>query len=287
MAQYLNIRFVNDTASLTNATAITRRNPEILRNTDDYLCSVDRFSIDHGYFPVFDGSIAYGFRLLKKSDSSTTDQAIDLSAITDANGFGYSLVDFVQACNTALDTALTAVGQPTTDLAFSLNEDHTVTLTSTAGFRTDYELHLNQQLFSAMNFPHHSPALNTTWQYVKLALADSIKTHGSIRVSCVSRILLISNNIPIVAELTGSGSTVTNQTTEIITDFNIGGDLLYPVNDVYYTSQELKPHSMRKSTFKDADVAFYFTVHGSEQIYRVQLLTGGACSVKLRFDWDG
>lgn len=288
MATFLNIRYVNAETHIVDASAKTRRNPSILTRPEDYVLSIDRWALDHGYFPVFH-DIGYSFRLLKKSDSSTTDQVVDLSAITDSNGFGYSLSEFIDKLNASVAVALTAVGQPTTDLVFELQTDHTVKLTSTVGFRTAYELHLDQKLFSSLSFAHYSPPLNETWSHCQLRLGDgagdvAIHTHSAIRVSCVARILLISNNIPVESELVGSGDTITRETAKILSDFNVNADLLHPVNDMYFVSRDIKPHAMQRSNFSDAEISFYYTVHGTRSFYKVKLTQGGACSVKVRFD---
>ena len=65
MATFLNIRYVNAETHIVDASAKTRRNPSILTRPEDYVLSIDRWALDHGYFPVFH-DIGYSFRLLKK-----------------------------------------------------------------------------------------------------------------------------------------------------------------------------------------------------------------------------
>ena len=284
MSTYVNLRFVNESTSLVNAIAETRRESSIVKHPEAYVCSIDRFALDHCYLPVFHYEHSFKIKIIKTSDASETIASVDLDGVTDSDGFGYSLDDLVTQINNAVQVAaagITAIDRP----VLTLNDDNTCSLATTNTFRTAYEFNVSQQLFAGMSFRHYAPAFNDTWQYVRLRLSDDVTTTlSAVRFSCVSRIILITESIPVVPELTGSGSSLTNETKSIITDFNVTSDLYHPVNDLYFTSRTPKYHRMRRSRFQEANIAFYFAVHGRSGFYRVKLLESGACSCKIMFD---
>lgn len=289
---FVNLEFTNSNDRPSQVRFDESRDPYILEDPENYLATIDRFSIHKAWLPVFEHSSVLEIRLTRKADSQSSTHELDFTGLVDNNNLIWSSTRFYGALNAAL--ALAAADLTLADVP-TFSEAHatglvTLDYSNSAGFAGLYEIAFNEELYSILSsFNYGDIVFDQEWFSMVLpdAAPHSVTSFEKANLSPVDKIFIKSSTMPLVYEYSPTGS-ASRAVEPILTDFEFGGANRFPLTSINYTatSGQYRLHSMEASrSFKRISLDFYYKTysHASHPLY---LMPSGSVNIKLLFKPD-
>lgn len=283
--QYLNISNHYDSSRNYHPTVVEFNSTESLMSHNDHTrISMERFLLKRVRLPLFEQPpTPWAVR-----GSSLNGTELDLTSfgggIIDSNGYGYSYMDFV----ISLRNALLAEDVITASDHLVLGEDGRIYFEQT-GTATTVEF--NSQLANDLGIFHfndfHDP--NQEWYQLTIqpdlatgAGNDAYQSFDSVAVLFpVSKLIFVSQELPVVRERLNVGTTASNESISTITDFQLVGlTNLSPINTIAFNVDTRRYHAIIGAIENKFTIRVDFQ---STSGLRAPLLTasGGSSDLKL------
>ena len=288
--RYVNLRHYN-LSYTDNQPAVLKeqRSNQILPPDLKYKCSVDRWNIEQGVFPVFevDQGASYTVNIKEKGSGTVESASIDFGS----DQFLYNMAEFVSAINTAIASACHDHSISAGDIPVLLYDGVVFFIESNSNFRdpaTGFDLGMNAQAFSMLNtFARISgDTLNNPY----FLLDDDLVQQPSQTLDqiCPVKRIEIQGSLPIYTELlpntfnSYSGSFSIN-VENIITDFNFFPETGTHLQSVTYSAGgNHRWATLTSNDFNQIELRIYW-LDNKGQKFNVQNAPRKGISVKLAF----
>lgn len=286
---YLNQSISGEAQKQINATVNIQRQEAIIKNTQDWVLSVERFFLHGVRLPLFDtngGECKVGVKII--STSVIQYDVVDFSAFADENGYIYNIEDVATAINNTLTSICTINSiAPIPTVIF---DDKTLlfSVNSLDAFRNDNEVVFNETLRWYINSFYYTDADNDN-EFFSIRLNGDIETQDTKTIeflSPVSRIVIESYNMPVDYELLPPVSGGVSQNIGVfLTDF-----LYYQTNNqslqsIVFNASETdhRYHNLKEDdNFKGFNLNFVWYDYNGEK-HQLFLLPKSKAGVKLLF----
>lgn len=289
--RYLNFVVDNTLDVVAQAQNEVKRGSNIILNPEDYLLSIDRYSIKSCIIPVWDSTVnPLVFTLKDKSNGNSYS-----GTVTTSQQFFFTLHEVKELMNTAMSDAMTAyntgesvsLNAPTFDFSnnlWSLNTD--------SAFRADVDIYFNMSAYLHMNtfeFETLNPLIAGN-EIGKLLLDDDIieQRNQTMEKWIPLQNIIVKSTLPIIDEFTGERDTNFSTASEpILTDFQV-----FPVDSSALLSVEYSASGNHRwismseaSELKQFRISFFWEDRFGKQ-YPLLLPPQDLVSMKLLFKED-
>ena len=283
---YINLRYANLTDDIALAVCEQSRDPYYLPESDisKYDISIDRFSLHHCILPIYEYTTDLKIKCIRTLDSVESIVTVDFKPYLDVHNLIWNITDFFTAINNALQTIISDLTIPSNiSLLFDRNT-YKANFNHYDGFTTAYIIQFNEPLYAVFHsFDYINVQFNQSWFTLNtLNVAPyQMQTIDTIELSPVDKIL-VKAVAPISPEMTPPTQYATQNSDQILTDFEINGVNKTYINNIMYTATtgQYRMHSLKKSNWNYIKLSFYYSTYigNTFQLYIVQ---GGSVDVKL------
>ena len=269
------------------------RQNAIIKNTEDYTCAIDKFTMHRIILPVYRDFAILSIRITDLSTNNIGFATCDFSAHTDENNFMYSVDHFFNVVNTTMTNAFNDVGVSSNIPYFRLQNNFLTDLYlpgggSVSNFIGKYKIQVSLGMitvFRGYNYNNISDVFTNADTMYQMNLSDkgnnviANSMNDPIHLSPISKIIVASSDIPVESELVASSSSSSNpnrSNQQILTDFNWPLASHNAIVNIEYNALSngmYRLHDMGVSAnFTTASLTFYYRTNASLELFPIKHL---------------